>query len=107
MLSSVELWTREERLGARMVEMPNQPNAVLKLNDVSKVFGGLRAIDGVSLTVQQGQCYGIIGANGAGKTTLLNVITGYYAPTTGSVEFAGKLVTGRPPFAASPKEKSL
>jgi branched-chain amino acid transport system ATP-binding protein len=62
------------------------------------VFGGLRAIDNVSLSVKAGQCYGIIGANGAGKTTLLNVITGYQAPTNGVVEFDGRPVTGKPPY---------
>jgi branched-chain amino acid transport system ATP-binding protein len=99
MLSLVELRGCVEKSEPRMMQMPNQLDPVLKLNNVSKVFGGLRAIDNVSLTVQQGQCYGIIGANGAGKTTLLNVITGYYAPTTGSVEFTGRSVTGKPPYA--------
>jgi branched-chain amino acid transport system ATP-binding protein len=71
---------------------------VLDIANVSVVFGGLRAVDDVSLQVRAGQCYGIIGANGAGKTTLLNVITGYCMPTSGAITFDGKTVTGRPPY---------
>ncbi len=71
---------------------------ILVANDISMVFGGLRAIDQVSLSVKRGQCFGIIGANGAGKTTLLNIVTGYQKPTAGSIEFNGELVTGQPPY---------
>jgi branched-chain amino acid transport system ATP-binding protein len=70
---------------------------ILAVKNASMVFGGLRAIDDVSLSVAAGQCYGIIGANGAGKTTMLNVITGYLRPTTGSIELAGEPVTGKAP----------
>jgi branched-chain amino acid transport system ATP-binding protein len=78
--------------------MQQKRPTMLAVKDVSMVFGGLRAIDNVSLSVKAGQCYGIIGANGAGKTTLLNVITGYQAPTNGVVEFDGRPVTGKPPY---------
>lgn len=78
--------------------MLDMPSPILSVKNVSMVFGGLRAIDNVSLSVRPGQCYGIIGANGAGKTTLLNVITGYYAPTDGAVEFAGGAITGKAPY---------
>lgn len=71
---------------------------ILVANDISMVFGGLRAIDQVSFSVKRGQCFGIIGANGAGKTTLLNIVTGYQKPTAGSIEFSGELVTGQPPY---------
>ena len=63
---------------------------LLKIADVSKRFGGLQALSGVSLTIEQGQIYGLIGPNGAGKTTFFNVITGLYQPDTGSFELAGK-----------------
>jgi branched-chain amino acid transport system ATP-binding protein len=65
-------------------------NTLLKIADVSKRFGGLQALSGVSLTIEQGQIYGLIGPNGAGKTTFFNVITGLYQPDTGSFELAGK-----------------
>ncbi len=71
---------------------------MLAVKNVSMVFGGLRAIDNVSLEVKAGRCYGIIGANGAGKTTLLNIITGYQAATSGTVEFDGQSVTGKLPY---------
>jgi branched-chain amino acid transport system ATP-binding protein len=71
---------------------------ILEVEAVTKSFGGLRAIDDLSLTVRSGQCFGIIGANGAGKTTLLNLITGYASPNTGSIRFDGHVVTGLPPY---------
>ncbi|RFB65550.1 MULTISPECIES: ATP-binding cassette domain-containing protein, partial [unclassified Herbaspirillum] len=64
-------------------------STLLKIADVSKRFGGLQALSGVSLTIEQGQIYGLIGPNGAGKTTFFNVITGLYQPDTGSFELAG------------------
>jgi branched-chain amino acid transport system ATP-binding protein len=71
---------------------------ILVAKDISMIFGGLRAIDQLSFNVQTGQFFGIIGANGAGKTTLLDVLTGYRKPTTGSIEFNGKVMTGEPPY---------
>lgn len=60
---------------------------VLELHDVSQEFGGLRALDGIDLMVEQNSIFGIIGPNGAGKTTLFNVITGIYPPTEGQLVF--------------------
>lgn len=57
---------------------------------VSKEFGGLHALDKVSLSVQPGEVHGLIGPNGSGKTTLLNLLSGYYQPTNGSVRFRGE-----------------
>jgi branched-chain amino acid transport system ATP-binding protein len=78
--------------------MSEQMQPILAVRDVGMVFGGLRAIDGVSLSVMPGEFYGIIGANGAGKTTLLNVITGYYRPTHGDIELNGETVTRLRPY---------
>ena len=72
---------------------------VLELDRVTKRFGGLTAVSGVSLRVAAGEILGIIGPNGAGKTTLFNVISGYYRPESGRILFAGHDVTGQPPHA--------
>ena len=65
-------------------------SAVLHVSDISKRFGGLQALSGVSMKSDRGQVYGLIGPNGAGKTTFFNVITGLYTPDTGKFELAGK-----------------
>ena len=66
------------------------------MRDVRKYFRGVKALDGVSLTVQPGEILGLIGPNGSGKTTLLNVISGVLKPTSGSVAIDGSDATGRP-----------
>jgi branched-chain amino acid transport system ATP-binding protein len=72
--------------------------SLLQLRGVEKVFGGLRAIGGVTLEVRDKQIYGLIGPNGAGKTTLFNVITGVYAPDGGTITFGGQSIGGWKPF---------
>lgn len=62
---------------------------VLRVQNVSKRFGGLQALSEVGITIRQGQIYGLIGPNGAGKTTFFNVITGLYIPDSGSFELGG------------------
>jgi branched-chain amino acid transport system ATP-binding protein len=64
--------------------------ALLSVRNVTRRFGGIVAIDDVSLDVEQGQIVGLIGPNGAGKTTLFNVITRLYKPDSGELDFAGK-----------------
>jgi branched-chain amino acid transport system ATP-binding protein len=71
--------------------------AVLRLEGVSKAFGGLQAVRDVSLDLQQGEILGLIGPNGAGKTTLINLIAGFYQPGRGRIFLDGREVTGRPP----------
>lgn len=71
--------------------------AVLLLEDVVKLFHGLRALDGVSLSVAEGEIVGLIGPNGSGKTTLLNVASGVLRPTAGRVMVGGVDATGRRP----------
>ena len=63
--------------------------SLLKLEGLSRSFGGVKAVNGVSFEVQPGQLYGVIGPNGAGKTTLFNLITGLTPPDGGSVVLAG------------------
>jgi amino acid/amide ABC transporter ATP-binding protein 1, HAAT family (TC 3.A.1.4.-) len=67
---------------------------VLMLEGVSQEFGGLRALDGVDLSVEEKTIYGIIGPNGAGKTTLFNLITGIYNPTEGRIVFRDRKLDG-------------
>ena len=76
----------DEVLGAR--ESDGTP--LLELRDVNRHFGGIRAVDGVSLTVRSGQVHGLIGPNGSGKSTLVNVISGLYAPTAGDMLLRGR-----------------
>tara|TARA_R110002051_G_scaffold308451_3_gene380265 strand:- start:249 stop:1097 length:849 start_codon:yes stop_codon:yes gene_type:complete len=72
---------------------------ILSINDVSLVFGGVRALSDVNFSVQKGELFSIIGPNGAGKTSMLNCISGRYHPTSGSVHFKGQDVTGLKPNA--------
>jgi branched-chain amino acid transport system ATP-binding protein len=65
----------------------------LVASNISRQFGGVRAVDAVSLTVERGEIHAVIGTNGAGKSTLINVLCGELAPTSGRVELAGNDVT--------------
>ena len=71
---------------------------ILRLENVVKKFGGLRAVDGVSLEVGKGEFLAVVGPNGSGKTTLLNIISGVYRPDEGRVYFEGRDVTDLPPY---------
>jgi ABC-type multidrug transport system fused ATPase/permease subunit len=72
---------------------------LLRLENVSKNFGGLAAVNKVSLSVQAGESFGIVGPNGSGKTTLYNLISGVYKPDEGKIYLAGKEITNLPPHA--------
>jgi branched-chain amino acid transport system ATP-binding protein len=67
---------------------------LLELKGVSKIFGGLAALDAVSFSLQQGEVLGLIGPNGAGKTTLFNVVTSFLMPTSGEIFLAGEKISG-------------
>jgi len=67
---------------------------LLALDDLTRRFGGLVAVDGVSMRVEEGEVRAIIGPNGAGKSTLFNLVTGYLAPTAGTVSFKERTITG-------------
>ena len=67
----------------------HRDSAAIVLSDIALNFGGVRAIDGLSLEIRSGEVHGLIGPNGSGKTTALNVISGYYAPSSGQVTFNG------------------
>lgn len=69
--------------------------AFLEIEDLTKDFGGLRAVNGVGFSMERDQILGLIGPNGAGKTTLLRLITGILKPDAGSVRFMGKEIVGR------------
>lgn len=71
---------------------------ILEVNNISKAFGGLKAVNKATFTVGEGNIKGLIGPNGAGKTTLFNVIAGYYKPDEGSVLFEGKEIHDLPPY---------
>jgi branched-chain amino acid transport system ATP-binding protein len=73
---------------------------ILEVENLSKDFGGLRALASVSFALEEGSILGLIGPNGSGKTTLFNVITGFLRPTSGRVVFAGEDITGNAPYKA-------
>ena len=75
--------------------------AILTLEHVSKRFGGLRAVNDVSLSVNEGEILFIVGPNGAGKTTLFNLITGFIPPDEGTITFAGQSLAGLRPNQAA------
>jgi ABC-type branched-subunit amino acid transport system ATPase component len=72
--------------------------ALLEVTALTKMFGQLRALDGVDLTVRAGTFHGLIGPNGSGKSTLLKAIAGAHAPTSGTIRFDDMDITAAPPF---------
>jgi branched-chain amino acid transport system ATP-binding protein len=82
---------------AQEATAPPPSDAILAATNVTKVFGGLIAVEDVSFSIPRGGIVSIIGPNGAGKTTFFNMLTGLYKPTVGRVEFDGKNITGGRP----------
>jgi branched-chain amino acid transport system ATP-binding protein len=72
--------------------------ALLKVERVSKRFGGLQAVKDMTFEVREGEILGLIGPNGAGKSTLFNLINGVFAPDTGRIDFGGADITGEKPY---------
>lgn len=70
---------------------------ILKVKEITKVFGGVIALNRVSFKINKGEILGIIGPNGSGKTTIVNCITGFIKLSSGSVFFRGKKISGKPP----------
>jgi len=75
-----------------------QDEVILKVQNLTKQFGGVVAVEDVSFELKKGEFLGIIGPNGSGKTTLINLITGFVKPTSGKVTYQGKDITGKPPY---------
>lgn len=71
---------------------------ILDIKNCVKQFGGLVAVKDLTMSLQNGDLYGLIGPNGAGKTTVFNLITGVYSPDSGSIELEGKAIQGLRPF---------
>ena len=69
--------------------------ALLEIKNLGISFGGLRAVDDFSITIEKGQLYGLIGPNGAGKTTIFNLLTGVYKPNMGTIQLDGMNITGK------------
>ena len=73
-------------------------DVILSVRDVSKSFGGVRAVVGVSFDLRRGELLGIIGPNGSGKTTMVNLITGFLTPDSGTIQYEGRNITGLMPY---------
>ncbi|MGQ0626687.1 MAG: ABC transporter ATP-binding protein [Phycisphaerales bacterium] len=73
------------------------PPALLEVNGIGITFGGLKAVQGLSLRIPERGLYGLIGPNGAGKTTAFNMLTGVYRTQSGSIMLAGRAIDGLPP----------
>lgn len=81
--------------------------ALLELKDVSKAFGGLKAVDSVSFKIEEQQIAALIGPNGAGKTTVFNMITGAYKVSSGDILFNGESICGCKPHVIVEKESHV
>ena len=87
----MRLWKQQRKEAGAMSEL-------MKIEGLKMYFGGLKAIDDYSLTINEGETLGIIGPNGAGKTTLFNCICGVYKPTDGKITYKGNQIQGTPAY---------
>ena len=76
-------------------------DVLLKVENLTIQFGGLKAVGDLNFTIEQGQLAGLIGPNGAGKTTVFNLLTGVYLPTVGDISVSGKSIVGLKPYQIS------
>ncbi|MEV4163005.1 ABC transporter ATP-binding protein [Nonomuraea dietziae] len=83
--------------------MTDEKKALLELRTLTMRFGGVKALRGVDLTVNEGEIFALIGPNGAGKTTVFNVVTGVYQPTEGEVRFQNERISGVKRFKITKK----
>lgn len=84
-------------LNTKTVVRPDIGPALLKVRDVTKRFGGIQALRGVSLEVRRGEILALVGPNGSGKSTLINMISGHFPLSSGSIELEGRPIAGLPP----------
>lgn len=77
-------------------------NEILALSGISKQFGGLTAVNELSFSLNAGEVVGLLGPNGSGKTTVMNMISGFFAPTRGSIILKGQSITGLPSHRIAP-----
>jgi len=83
--------------GGELNHAARQP--LLEISGVSMRFGGLKAVDDVSFSIEKGEILGLLGPNGAGKTVCFNLVSGVYRPTTGRISLEGRRIDGLPPHA--------
>jgi branched-chain amino acid transport system permease protein len=76
---------------------PVDDRVLVECRDLTRRFGGVHAVEGLSLEIREGELVGLVGPNGSGKTTLVNLLTGSLRPTSGSIHLAGRDITGLPP----------
>ena len=82
------------------------PVPLLEVRNVSKAFGGIRAVDGCSFAVEEGTITALIGPNGAGKTTMFNMINGLHRPNAGEIRFEGRRIDARGAAPDHPRRAS-
>lgn len=79
----------------------SENDSLLRTENLEKTFGGLVAVDGLNMAINEGDMVGLIGPNGAGKSTAFNLITGFLKPTAGQVYFDGRDITGERPYSVA------
>ena len=75
--------------------------SLLKITDLTQRFGGLTAVSDLQVDLEEGGLYGLIGPNGAGKTTIFNMVSGFYTPTEGIINFDGNVINGKKPHSVT------